>query len=283
MSTTQKTWRTIDLIHWGTDYFTENNIENARREIEWLLCHVLKCKRLDLYMQFENKLSSIELSTFKKCVKRRVKGEPFQHIIGVASFFGRDFQVDSNVLIPRPETETMIHTLKQLGEFDSILEIGTGTGCISISIDLETICKSIIATDVSKDALNIARKNAQTLNAQSVNFKLHDFLKTDIVSKFDVVVSNPPYIAQNEINYLQSEVRNYDPHLALTDGGDGLTFYKQFAKNGRTLLNENGFMLLEFGGINQKDDVENIFQSSNYQTEIISDQNDEPRVVKVTV
>ncbi len=283
MSISQKTWRTIDLINWGTDYFTENNIENARREIEWLLCHVLKCQRIDLYMQFENPISDVSLSLFRTCIKRRIDGEPFQHIIGISPFFGRDFKVNTDVLIPRPETETIIHTLKKAGEINSILEIGTGSGCLSISIDLENICTSIIATDISKEALTIARSNAHTLNSKSVDFKLHDFLNTDIVSSFDVVVSNPPYIATHEMENLQSEVKNYDPHIALCDNNDGLSFYRRFAEVGKSLLNEGGFMLLEFGGINQKGVVESIFNESGYQTTIIDDQNNEPRIIRVEI
>ena len=108
-----KTWRVIDLINWGADYFNSKSITNARREVEWLLCHVLNCERIDLYLEFEQPLFGKELSTFRAMVLRRVKGEPFQHIIGKAPFYGRDFIISPDVLIPRPETEIIIDILKE--------------------------------------------------------------------------------------------------------------------------------------------------------------------------
>ena len=108
MTIATKTWNIIDLIGWGTGHFTEKGIENARREMEWLLCNVLGCARIDLYLKFENILKASELNKLRTMVKRRVAGEPFQHIIGKAPFYGRDFIVDPNVLIPRPETEILI-------------------------------------------------------------------------------------------------------------------------------------------------------------------------------
>ena len=115
MTTTTKPWRIIDLINWGTDHFTTKGIDSARREIEWFLCDILKCERIDLYVGFEELMNEDELEKLRSMVKRRITGEPFQHIIGKAPFYGRDFKVNQDVLVPRPETEIIIERLKVNG------------------------------------------------------------------------------------------------------------------------------------------------------------------------
>ncbi|MBC8479745.1 MAG: peptide chain release factor N(5)-glutamine methyltransferase [FCB group bacterium] len=274
-------WRIIDLINWGEDYFKSRSIENARRELEWLLCSVLDCKRLDLYLQFEQPLSPIELEKIRGYVQRRVKGEPFQHILGVAPFYGRDFKVSPQVLIPRPETEIILEIMKKNGPVESILEIGTGSGCIAITLALEELCKTLIATDIQRDALTVAKDNAAAYNVDSVAFRRHDFLIDTISSTFDVVISNPPYIAKNEIENLQKEVRDFEPKAALTDNADGLTFYRRFAELGFKLLNPQGFMLLEFGGSQQEKAVAGLFTDAGYAIVIHNDLQGDPRVIQV--
>ena len=131
---TDKIWTTIDLIKWGEDYFVSKGISNAKLEVEWFLCHILNCQRIDLYVQFEQPLMKDELAQFKEMVRRRIEGEPFQHILGKADFYGRDFIVNKHVLIPRSETEMIIKLLKKRDAVESILEIGTGSGCIATTI-----------------------------------------------------------------------------------------------------------------------------------------------------
>jgi release factor glutamine methyltransferase len=281
MNPQTKVWTTIDLINWGEEFLSSKGISNAKLEVEWFLCHVLNCERIDLYVQFEQPLMKKELAHFKSNIKRRVDGEPFQHIIGKGDFYGRDYIVNSHVLIPRPETELIIEILKQKDKVGSILEIGTGSGCIAITLALESLSTSIIATDISKNALTVATQNAENHQAQNINFKLHDFLQTDIHSTFDVVVSNPPYIGKDEIKNLQTEVKNYDPITALTDNGDGFTFYRRFAEVGESLINENGFMLLEFGGEHQVHTIRDIFESKGFGVKFHKDLQNTPRVVEV--
>ena len=155
MTTTTKLWRIIDLINWGTDHFTTKGLDNARREMEWFLCEVLSCQRIDLYVRFEEILNAEELEDFRSMVKRRITGEPFQHIIGKAPFYGRDFIVNQNVLIPRPETEILIERIKLNGNINSLLDIGTGSGCIAISLAKKLSNSKVYAIDVSKKALFI--------------------------------------------------------------------------------------------------------------------------------
>jgi release factor glutamine methyltransferase len=276
-------WTTINLIKWGEDYFVSKGISNAKLEVEWFLCHILDCQRIDLYVQFEQPLMKNELNQFKELITRRFLGEPFQHILGKADFCGRDFKVNKHVLIPRPETEIIIELLKKRNKIESILEIGTGSGCISTTILLENLATFIIATDISKKALRIAKENSKKFKIQNIDFKIHDFLQTDIHSTFDVVVSNPPYIGSDEMNNLQKEVQDYDPKIALTDNNDGLSFYRRFAETGASLLNENGFMLLEFGGAHQVEAITTIFESHEFNVQFYNDLQGDPRIVEVNL
>jgi release factor glutamine methyltransferase len=280
---TDKIWTTIDLIKWGEDYFVSKGISNAKLEVEWFLCHILICQRIDLYVQFEQPLMKDELAQFKEMVRRRIEGEPFQHILGKADFYGRDFIVNKHVLIPRPETEMIIELLKKKDAVESILEIGTGSGCIATTISLENLSISIIATDISKEALSIAKENSQKYSVENTDFKIHDFLNTDINSTFDVVVSDPPYIGFDEMSGLQKEVQDYDPKIALTDNDDGLSFYRRFAELGTSLLNENGYMLLEFGGAHQVVAILEIFESHQFNVKFHNDLQGDPRIVEVNL
>ena len=280
---TETIWTTINLIKWGEGYFVSKGISNAKLEVEWLLCHILDCQRIDLYIQFEQPLMKNELKQFKEFITRRISGEPFQHILGKANFYGRDFKVNKHVLIPRPETEIIIELLKKKNKIESILEIGTGSGCVATTISLENLATSIIATDISRDALNVAKENAFQLSVENIDFKIHDFLQTDIHSTFDVIVSNPPYIDSDEMDGLQKEVQDYDPKIALTDNSDGLSFFRRFAETGASLLNENGFMLLEFGGAHQVEAITTIFESQKFNVQFHNDLQGNPRVVQVNL
>ena len=184
MTTSTKPWSIIDLINWGTDHFTEKGIENARKEIEWLLCNVLDFERIDLYLKFESLLKTSELQQLRSMVKRRVAGEPFQHIIGKAPFYGRDFIVNRSVLIPRPETEILIDRLKANGKVSSLLDVGTGSGCIAITCALENLSEKIYATDISSDALQVTQENMQLHNIGGIRVACHDFLKKGNLSVY---------------------------------------------------------------------------------------------------
>ena len=277
----EKKWRIIDIINWGDQYFSKNGITNSRLEIEWFICHILNCQRIDLYIKFDNILNQENLHSLREMITRRLKNEPFQHIVEKASFFGRDFFVNNNVLIPRPETKLLIERLKLKKHADSIIDIGTGSGCIAITIALEQLSKNIFATDISSAAIDIAKKNMKKFNINNINFFLHDFLNSSFDKKFDIVISNPPYIAKNKIDNLQLEVKNYDPEIALTDFNDGLTFYKRFAKEFHNLVKKGGILLLEIGGNEQKYYIKNIFNENNLITSFFKDLQGEWRVVEV--
>ena len=281
MTTITKPWCIIDLINWGTDHFAEKGISNARREMEWFLCDVLDCQRIDLYIQFEDLLHENDLIKLRQMVQRRLSGEPFQHIVGKGSFYGRDFRVDNNVLIPRPETELLIERLQIRGKVNSLLDIGTGSGCIAITASLEELAENIFATDHSQSALNVAKENMEKFAVTNIKMTVHDFLQSRFKSKFDVVLSNPPYVAEDDIADLQMEVRDYDPRSALTDNADGLSFYRRFAEQFNNLLKPGGNLILEFGENKQKDDIENIFRETGLKTEFFKDLQNYWRVVEV--
>ena len=281
MTTNTKLWRIIDLINWGTNHFMAKGLNNARREMEWFLCEILTCKRIDLYVRFEEIMSGSEVEIFRKMVKRRISGEPFQHIIGKAPFYGRDFIVNQNVLIPRPETEILIERIKTNGKVDSLLDIGTGTGCIAITAEIENLADNIFATDISESSIEIAKENMMLHHVEKIQFARHDFLRQNFKSNFDVVVSNPPYIAVNEMNALQTEVKDYDPPSALTDYSDGLTFYRHFSEQFDNLLKLDGYLLLEISGGDQQDAVESIFQNAGLNTEFFKDLQQDWRMVEV--
>ena len=281
MTTTTKPWRIIDLINWGTDHFTEKGLKNSRREIEWFLCDVLDCERIDLYVRFEELMNENELEKLRSMVKRRITGEPFQHIIGKAPFYSRDFKVNQDVLVPRPETEIIIERLKVNGKVNSLLDVGTGSGCIAITAVLENLAENVFATDISEGAIDVSSENIKLHQVENIQIARHDFTIQKFKSKFDVVVSNPPYIGIDELDTLQAEVRDYDPESALTDSKDGLTFHHRFADQFENLLNPGGYLLLEFGGNPQKEAVEALFQSVGLKTAFFKDLQNGWRVVEV--
>ena len=281
MKTTTKTYRIIDLISIGIDHLNRAGIENSRREMEWFLCHLLDCKRIDLYLKFENILKENHIEKLRNMVKRRASGEPLQHIIGKAPFHGRDFIVNSHVFIPRPETGILINKLKENGKVLSLLDVGTGSGCIAITSALDNLSEKIYATDISSKALIVARENISLHKVVNIQIAAHDFLKSGFKTRFDVVISNPPYISTDEIDSLQVVVRDYDPRIALTDNADGYIFYRRFAERFDDLLNSGGYMLLEIGGNTHKEVVEKIFSDVGLKGTFYKDLQGDYRVAEI--
>ncbi|MFC1620144.1 peptide chain release factor N(5)-glutamine methyltransferase [Candidatus Neomarinimicrobiota bacterium] len=276
-----KTWQIIDLIKWGSDYFAQHGIENARMEIEWLLSHHLGVQRVDLYVQYDRSLSPQELAGFKSLIMRRVSGEPFQYILGVAPFYGRDFKVTRAVLIPRPESEILIQVLRKGPPPTSILDIGTGSGCLAITAALLYPDASTFATDISQEALEVSRENAEELGAVEITFQQLDVLTALPDNKFDAILCNPPYVAAKEIPDLQREIREHEPSLAITDHADGLTFHRRLADVGKFMLRQNGRMLVEVGGSAQAEGALSIYQKAGAQVLLHQDLQGDDRVCEV--
>ena len=282
-----KTWRVIDLINWAESYFKEKGFENPRSEIEWLLRAVLKCNRMDVYLRFEEPLSQSQLATLRSWVKRRLEREPLQYITGFCDFYGREFSVNEHVLIPRPETERLIDTaLEKVKGLDSpsILDIGAGSGCIATTLGLEIPGATVLGIDVSEDAIGIANKNKEKLEAENVSFQKMNILEQRPEGEFDVLVSNPPYIPKGEMDGLMKDVKDFEPTVALTDQKDGLIFYKRFAEVGKELVKSGGWIILEVGLEDHPSAVKKIFSESGFpDTELIKDYNGDDRVLVIKI
>ena len=282
-----KTWRVIDLINWAESYFKEKGFENPRSEIEWLLRAVLKCNRMDVYLRFEEPLSQSQLATLRSWVKRRLEREPLQYITGFCDFYGREFSVNEHVLIPRPETERLIDTaLEKVKGLDSpsILDIGAGSGCIATTLGLEILGSTVLGIDVSEDAIGIANKNKEKLEAENVSFQKMNILEQRPEGEFDVLVSNPPYIPKGEMDGLMKDVKDFEPTVALTDQKDGLIFYKRFAEVGKELVKSGGWIILEVGLEDHPSAVKKIFSESGFpDTELIKDYNGDDRVLVIKI
>ena len=204
-----------------------------------------------------------------------------QSIMNQANFYGRDFYINRNVLIPRPETELIIDILKNKFFFESTLDIGTGSGCLAITLKLEKITNNILAIDKFDSALTIANKNSNKFKCSNISFKKIDILKTKPPQKFDLVISNPPYISIEELKTLDENVINYEPLDSLTDKNNGLSFFKRFDEIYDDIIKPGGRMILEFGGKTQVELIKKIFSSKNYKLSFYKDLNNDERVLEI--
>ena len=295
-----KSWQVLDLLNTTVQYFTDKEIENPRLNAEQLLGKVLNLKRVDLYVSFERPVSLRELQHFRELVKRRAQGEPLQYILGETEFMSLPFKVAPAVLIPRPETEILVEeVLKLKAVFPEqevkILDIGTGSACIAVSLAHYWPQAKIFATDISGPAVELAKENARLNNvSEKIEFIQHDIFAPrpkELPGKVNIIVSNPPYISRREMAGLQNEVRDFEPKNALTDGADGLRFYRriftlcalQGEADDESILAKNGFMLVEMSG-SQPGKIINLAQEFKFKNiSYTKDLTDIPRVLKTEV
>jgi release factor glutamine methyltransferase len=280
-------WTVRDIIQWGKEFFTNRAIDEARRTIEMMVCAVLNVKRIDLYTDHDRPLSKDELALLRSMVQRRIAREPLQYITGKADFYGSTYIVTPSVLIPRPETELISDRVARYcnarGDQElRCLDIGTGSGCVPISIIKHTRNTAWTAVDISSEALDVARQNAEALGASGrITVAQCDFLaEVPHGRPWDIVTMNPPYIGQQDMHELEPEVGNHEPHQALTDNADGLTFYRRAAEIFDQLVSPGGYMFLEIG-YGQHLDVENILHSHGLVTTTIPDLAGIPRLIVV--
>lgn len=279
-------WTVLRMIEWGTQYFREKRIESPRLTIELMLAHVMKANRFELYMNFEQPVSQEELEELRAMIRRRVAREPLQYILGEAQFHRHTFVVRPGVLIPRPETELLVDEALRRTRPLRALDVGTGSGCIALTIGLERPETEVIAIDVTEEALAVARDNRERLAVPNVDIRRVDIFDDEAVGElgsFDLVISNPPYIPGADIPGLQEEVRNHEPHGAVSDGGDGLRFYRRFLELAPTILREEGEMFLELG-FGQAGPVRELFQRGSpkrYRVDIYRDMEKVERILRV--
>ena len=249
-------WTVLRVLEWTRAYLHDRGITSPRLESELLLSHTLGCDRVGLYLRYDMVLSSGELAAFRQALERRVRGEPLQYITGYQEFWSIRFKVSPHVLIPRPETETLVEEALRLIEAEGwreprIGEVGTGCGAISISIASSARLARVIATDKSWKALLLARENAATQRVASrislVCGDLLSFVRSDRGRVFDLVISNPPYVKRGDIDGLQREIRDFEPREAIDGGVNGLDFHRKLLHGARGCLKKGGWLILEIG------------------------------------
>ncbi len=246
-------WTVLGLIRWSADWLANRGVDEARLQVEHLLAHVLDADRLGLYLHHDRPLSGEELARFKPLLRRRAAREPLQYILEKASFRGLELKVDRRGLIPRPETEELVDHVLSWSESHSesthdVLDVGTGTGAIALSLRSEGRYGRVVAADVSPQALALARENAQANGLPDVEFRLQSGVSgLGPDERFHVVVSNPPYVADADWPHLQPEVRDWEPAVALRGGPAGLDVIRSLVEEAPRHLHRGGLLALEIG------------------------------------
>ncbi len=308
----------LEAIQKSADFLAKKGVESPRLQTELLLAHLLNLPRMKLYLNFERTLTSAEVDALRELIRRRGQREPLQHITGSTSFCGLEITVNRHALVPRPETELLAEQgwqfLNQLSEgrvprapklknedgdtynsFLRALDFGTGTGCIAIALAVKCPAAKIMATDISTEALALAKENAARNGvAERIEFLQGDGFaalenfgvrrrvgafksgdmsphsKTGSPCQFDLIISNPPYIPSAEIATLQPEVRDFDPRGALDGGADGLDFCRLIASQAVALLKPDGKVMLEFGD-GQAEAIRQIFENEKWIVETVKE------------
>ena len=273
----EKIWTVLDLITWAKDWMGKKGVESPRLNAELMLCKILGWQRLDLYTRFDRPLVQDELAKFKSWIKRRVGREPLQYILGDVDFLGLNLIVNPSVLIPRPETEMMAEKIidyYSLSEPKNILDIGTGSGALALSLAQKFVSSEVLGIDISSEAIETAKENASINNINNIKFSVLNILdkteKNILSQKYDLIVSNPPYISTEDFANLEPELKNHEPKIALTDNQDGLLFYRKFAEIFDSILTKNGKFFLEIGK-SQESMISEMFANQNYNIKIHSD------------
>jgi len=263
--TNQRPMTVLDVLQSTTAYFKKRKIDNSRLNAEHLLAHVLRRKRLDLYLEFERELTESELVPLRDLVKRRGEGEPLQHLLGTVEFCGHTFLCDSRALVPRPETEELVELLKSevRNPESEILDVGTGSGVIALTLVKEFPEAKISGTDISEDALALARENAARLNLRDrVRFFKSNLLE-NVEGTFDLIAANLPYIAARDRHTLSREVL-HDPEVALFAGGQGDELVRELIGQAPARLRPGGMLALEIG-LGQSEALLSILAEKNYR------------------
>ncbi len=280
------------LLRWAVVTLKRSDIEFPQSDAATLLSHVLTCDRLELYTEPNKTLQETEVDTYKELVAQRARHVPLQYIIGHTEFMSLDFVVDKRVLIPRPETETLVERALdrvKSGTFSNrkltIIDIGTGSGIIAISLALHLKESKVYACDISKESLNVAEINVK-------NHKVSEqvsLLQGDLFDAFDgelrkgsvdLVVSNPPYVTETELSCLEPEVRDYEPRTALVASENGLYYFKRIVDGAPKWLRPNGYLILEIGETQAKKIVQLLVQAGGFvDIQIVQDIQKRYRIV----
>lgn len=287
MKTAELNWTIKDILKWGEERFRQKSVQKPRLYIEHLLSSVLNKTRLELYLNFDEPLSRHELTALKEAIKRCEKGEPLAYVIGKVDFHDITLQIDSSVLIPRPETEHMVDTA--IGAMDKrstvrLLDLGCGSGAITLACLKHRPDWSAVAVDIDEKALHWCRHNTQlnkiTNEIEWVHEDMTLFLSREH-PRFDLVISNPPYVSKDEYDVLDPSVRLHEPQIALTDMSDGLTYIRLILSRLSHLLKPDGMAFIEFG-YKQAPFIEKILEEIHFfDYEILKDYQQHHRFIKI--
>jgi len=249
-SATQPTvWTIKALLQWTTDHFHKKGIESPRLDAQILLAHIMGCPKIELIARSADEPTDDERTRFKDLIRRRVEGWPVAYLVGHRDFFLLSFEVSPAVLVPRPDTETLVElALRAAKGNPTILDLGTGSGCIAVSLAHQCKGAAVTAIDVSPDAIDVAKRNAAKHGVGNrITFLTGDLFAPLSGATFDLIVSNPPYISHAELTELPVDVREHEPRVALDGGPDGLAFYRRIAADANAFLKPGGAVMVEIG------------------------------------
>ena len=263
-----------EILNRGSKILKLNNIKSYNLDSEILLSSTLKLDRSQLILNLDKKIENKEKKNFLNFIKRRTKNEPIAYITGYKEFWKSSFKVDKNVLIPRPDTETIIEqVLKELDNYSSkkILDIGTGSGCILISILIERKKCFGVGIDISKKAVKLAKYNAKIQHIYNRIKFFNSNIDNFYLGKYDLIISNPPYIEHHKINDLEKDIKNHEPMVALDGGVDGFDKIRLIIKKSSTLIKKRGKLFLELGSNQTKETLKILNLNGFYKTKVIKD------------
>jgi release factor glutamine methyltransferase len=273
-------WTTLRVLDWTAQRFTERGVAGARLEAQILLAHVLQCTRTALYTGFDKPLAEDELAAFRELIRRRLAGEPVAYLTGETEFWSLPLAIDASVLVPRPDTETLVETALAIAPAaTTILDLCTGSGAIAVALAHDLPAARVVATDISPAAAAIARTNAERNKlADRIDVRVGDlFGALTAGEQFDLIASNPPYVVTSVIATLSAEVRR-EPRLALDGGATGMDFYDRIAATAAQHLTPGGALVLEHG-FDQADAVAARLTAAGFtDVTLVRDLGKQPRV-----
>ncbi|MBT5420249.1 MAG: peptide chain release factor N(5)-glutamine methyltransferase, partial [Candidatus Cloacimonetes bacterium] len=275
-----KTWTISKLLEWATKELNNSGISSPKQNVETILAHTLNIKRLDIYLQLERKVSGKKLEIVFIIISRRKDNEPLQYILGETEFYGYTIKVDKSVLIPRPETELLVERIiAEENDIKNILEIGTGSGALVIALAKKMNGIVIDATDISEDALRIAEQNT-ILNQVDINIFKSDIFD-NVLNKYDLIISNPPYISLTDYKQLPVEIKDFEPRSALQADDNGLFFYNKILQKAKDHLTESGKIYFEIG-YDQAKKITEIAKKNRFSNiKVFKDLNGFDRIVRI--
>ncbi len=272
-ATQPTTWTIKALLQWTTEHFHKKGIESPRLDAQILLAHVMGYPKIELIARSDEEPTDDERTRFRELLRRRVEGWPVAYLVGNRHFYLLEFEVSPAVLVPRPDTETLVELALRAVKgipAPAILDLGTGSGCIAVSLAHQCKGAAVTASDVSPDALEVARRNAARHGVgDRVTFLTGDLFAPVPPGPFDLIVSNPPYIAHAEFAGLSADVRDHEPRAALDGGPDGLAFYRRIAAEAGNFVKPGGSVMVEIGWT-QEPAVRALFEGRSEWTGVTS-------------